>query len=33
MEMEQKNITVKTTVLAPVEKVWESWTKPEHITK
>ncbi len=26
-------ITVKTVVNAPIEKVWECWTKPEHITK
>lgn len=26
-------ITVTATVNAPVDKVWESWTKPEHITK
>jgi uncharacterized protein YndB with AHSA1/START domain len=26
-------ITVKTTVNAPVEKVWEYWTEPKHITK
>lgn len=26
-------ITVKTTVEAPVSKVWEYWNKPEHITK
>ena len=26
-------ITVQTTVKAPVAKVWESWTSPEHITK
>lgn len=26
-------ITVEATVNAPVEKVWELWTKPEHITK
>lgn len=26
-------ITVETTVSAPVEKVWERWTKPEHITQ
>lgn len=26
-------ITVETTVHAPVEKVWEYWTEPEHITK
>ncbi|MGS2760681.1 SRPBCC family protein [Sinomicrobium sp. M5D2P9] len=29
--MEQ--ITVKNTIQAPVAKVWELWTKPEHITK
>ncbi|MEP6685069.1 MAG: SRPBCC family protein [Parafilimonas sp.] len=27
------NITVETTVNAPVEKVWEYFTKPEHIVK
>ncbi len=26
-------ITVEATVNAPVEKVWELWTKPEHITQ
>lgn len=26
-------ITVKTIVDAPVEKVWEVWTEPEHIKK
>jgi len=26
-------ITVEATVNAPVEKVWESWTKPDHIVK
>jgi uncharacterized protein YndB with AHSA1/START domain len=26
-------ITVENTVKAPVEKVWEFWTKPEHITQ
>ena len=26
-------ITVIATVNAPVSKVWENWTKPEHITK
>lgn len=26
-------ITIETTVNAPVEKVWEAWTKPEHITQ
>ena len=24
-------ITVETTIKAPLSKVWESWTKPEHI--
>ncbi|MEX1267843.1 MAG: SRPBCC family protein [Balneolaceae bacterium] len=27
------NISVECTVKAPVEKVWEFWTAPEHITK
>lgn len=26
-------ITIEATVHAPVEKVWEFWSKPEHITK
>lgn len=26
-------ITVTTLINAPVEKVWEYWNKPEHITK
>ena len=26
-------ITVETTVNVPVEKVWRSWTEPQHITK
>jgi len=29
---EKTTITVKTIVQAPVEKVWECWTKAEHIT-
>lgn len=34
METQNKTmITIETTVNAPVEKVWEFWTKPEHITK
>jgi uncharacterized protein YndB with AHSA1/START domain len=24
-------ITVETTIKAPISKVWENWTKPEHI--
>lgn len=26
-------ITVETTVQVPVDKTWELWTKPEHITQ
>jgi len=34
METQEKTvITVENTIKAPVEKVWEYWTKPEHITK
>jgi uncharacterized protein YndB with AHSA1/START domain len=34
METQQKEvITVESTINAPVQKVWEYWTKPEHITK
>jgi uncharacterized protein YndB with AHSA1/START domain len=28
-----KKITVETTIQAPVNKVWEYWTEPAHITK
>src|ERR1041384_1412483 len=31
--MEKTIITVENTVNAPEEKVWEFWSKPEHITK
>ncbi len=30
---EKTTITVESTVKAPVEKVWEFWTAPGHITK
>src|SRR6188508_2380074 len=30
---EKTNITVQATVNAPAEKVWKTWTSPEHITK
>jgi uncharacterized protein YndB with AHSA1/START domain len=30
---EKTIITVATTVNAPVQKVWDCWTKPEHITQ
>ena len=26
-------ITVQNSIKAPVQKVWEYWSKPEHITK
>src|ERR1051326_2712574 len=26
-------ITIENTIHAPVKKVWDFWTKPEHITK
>jgi uncharacterized protein YndB with AHSA1/START domain len=29
---EKKIITIESTVNAPVEKVWEYWTRPEHVT-
>lgn len=31
--MTNETITVEATVNAPIEKVWDAWTKPEHITK
>jgi uncharacterized protein YndB with AHSA1/START domain len=30
---EKTSITVETTVNAPVEKVWKTWSEPRHITK
>jgi len=30
---EKKVITVESTINAPVKKVWEYWTRPEHIVK
>lgn len=33
MESENKTIMVEVTINAPIEKVWEYWTKPEHIIK
>lgn len=34
METKEKTvITVQATINAPVAKVWEYWSKPEHITK
>jgi len=31
--MNKTLITIETTVNAPVDKVWECWNKPEHITQ
>jgi len=33
MEENKINITVTATINAPVEKVWNYWTSPEHITQ
>jgi uncharacterized protein YndB with AHSA1/START domain len=34
METQQRTVlTVESTINAPVEKVWDIWSKPEHITK
>jgi uncharacterized protein YndB with AHSA1/START domain len=34
METQTKTVlTVENTINAPVEKVWENWTNPEHIIK
>ena len=32
-KQENKKISVKTVVNAPVDKVWEYWTEPRHITR
>jgi uncharacterized protein YndB with AHSA1/START domain len=31
--LEKTVITIESTINAPVEKVWEYWSKPEHIVK
>lgn len=31
--MSATQVTIETTVEAPVDKVWDTWTQPEHITK
>jgi uncharacterized protein YndB with AHSA1/START domain len=33
MDSQKNYVTIETTVQAPIEKVWDCWTKPEHITK
>jgi uncharacterized protein YndB with AHSA1/START domain len=32
-EQNTQNITIETNVFGSIDKVWESWTKPEHIVK
>jgi len=29
----QTAVTVETLVIAPIEKVWQCWTEPQHITQ
>lgn len=31
MAIKNNSVTIKTSIEAPVEKVWEFWTTPEHI--
>lgn len=31
--MEAIQVTIEATIFAPISKVWEYWTQPEHITK
>ncbi len=31
--MNKQTITIDTIVQAPIEKVWQCWSEPEHITK
>lgn len=31
--MKRTSITVETTVNAPIEKVWNTWTSPDHIVR
>ena len=34
METKEKTVvTIESTINAPVDKVWETWTNPQHITK
>jgi uncharacterized protein YndB with AHSA1/START domain len=33
MENQPTTITVQNSINAPVEKIWQYWTLPEHITK
>lgn len=31
MAIKNNSVTIKTSIEAPIEKVWELWTMPEHI--
>lgn len=31
--MSKTKITIETTISANIDKIWEYWTRPEHITK
>ena len=31
--MDNNIVTIETEIKAPIEKVWEYWTSPDHITK
>jgi uncharacterized protein YndB with AHSA1/START domain len=33
MKKSNSTVTIETVISAPIEKVWEYWTEPEHITK
>lgn len=33
MDAKKNYVTVETTVQAPIEKVWQYWTEPAHVTK
>ncbi len=33
MQTETQTITIENTIKAPVKKVWQCWTSPEHIVK
>lgn len=33
MTTAENTITLEVTVYAPIEKVWDAWTNPEHITQ
>jgi uncharacterized protein YndB with AHSA1/START domain len=33
MNTERTKVTIETTVQAPMEKVWDAWTQPKHVTR